>query len=210
MKISAKVLAAINSIIDGKQIKGIRLNNSVSEKDVEATLEEMRKLEILDINNRFTVAGEILLLMIKEYKEAERILCINSIRVGVVTTEKCVIMAPVYNIESRLEEVEVLYKSKQQIMEIILEKYHPLKNGCKRFRINPYESISSEQMSLIVNEFPLEKTLFYSVISEETKSYVCLIEDNEDSIRIDIERCVKEKVEPGSIRREIALIMGVE
>ena len=78
MKVSWNIVLALNSIIDGKPIRGIRLN-TVNEEDkktlIHETIRQMKDNGLLSENGQLTLTGEMLTRILRDYKKnADRIM----------------------------------------------------------------------------------------------------------------------------------------
>lgn len=207
MIIPANILVAINSIVDGEKIKGIRLNLPSSEISINDTIEEMVALEILTAEHHLSIGGEVVVRMIKKYKESTKIICINSMRICLCEDDMCIVIIPYYDIHDYLINIEMKYVKKAAILAALLIDYPPLKNGTKRYSINRVEKMEQNQICNIINSIPTDKALFYAVISnEDVQSFVCLI-DTKNTIKVNLSKKTKEESEAGNIRRELALLL---
>lgn len=208
MELSWNVFLAINSMIDGNPVRGIRFNQVRKDQEeslIEETIREMIDTGISDENGKLTVIGQVLKKNIEQYKSSESVVFINRMRIGLVTGNRCPALIPLYE-EGLLKTIDVRYVNKEIAFLELLEVYPILKAGHIESMI---ERSNTETIANLIMAHGEKEMIMYAKESKTiNENYICLI-DNGVMKKMDVYKKTITEVGGGDIRYQIAGMLGL-
>ncbi len=210
MKVSWNIVLALNSIIDGKPIRGIRLN-AVNEEDkktlIHETIRQMKDNGLLSENGQLTLTGEMLARILRDYKKTSISIFINRMRIGLCYGDICPAVIPQY-VDERLESVDLRYVNKKAVLVELTDAFPTLKGGHLSY---PKSMISTENIALKMTEFPENQLILLASESNnkrKNENYVYLINDKTVN-KIDVYNNTIQEVGGGDVRYQMACMLGL-
>lgn len=94
MIFSKKEMNCFNSIIDGKKIFNIDIQEEYENEEIyiEETIVELQKKKILDENRKITKEGCLPILALEKYKKCRSYIIINNLNIALLNDSKCVVI----------------------------------------------------------------------------------------------------------------------
>ena len=208
MELSWNMFLALNSMIDGEPVKGLKFNKVESSDEdglVNETIREMINCGIAEESGKLTLVGVFLKKAIEDFKTSDNIIFINRMRIGNVTGEICPTITPTYE-SMKLKTVDVRYINKKAAFLELLECYPILKKG---HLSNGKKTLSIEDIAHKVEKRTNKELIMVARESnEKNENYICLIND-EYIEKIDVYKKTIEEVGGGDIRYQIACLLGL-
>ncbi len=209
MELSWDIVLALNSIIDGKRLRGIKFNYVEPNEEktfVKETLRKMIDQELALESGELTEKGELIKLTLEQYKASQAIVYLNRIRIGLSKADNiCPALIPLYK-AGRLSIVDVRLVNKQEIFLAMIEAYPILCQGHLERDIK-YKTIKYLR-SVIMEHDEKEIMLLAKECSFQNENYICIIEDDKIK-KIDAIRNSIQEVGGGDIRHHIAAMLDL-
>ena len=208
MEVSWEIAVALNSLIDGKPLKGIRFNPvdpKHRESFVSSTVEKMTAHGLIEESGELTQSGEVLKEILKEYKSALSVTFINRMRVGIRYNGLCPSLTPLYE-NGRLKSIDMRFVSKEALFLEMIELFPFLQQGHK-------ESIArhcgiSELKDTVLGHSDNEIFMLANENNRQNVNLIFFLED--DGIKkIDVIHETISEVGGGDIRHELAGMLGL-
>ncbi len=199
---------ALNSIIDGKPVRGIRFNAVDPSKEAElvkVTIHQMEELGIVREDGELTVIGVLLKKALFDYKNCNNTLMINNVRIGLTKDDICPTLIPEYA-NDRLKSVDIKYINKKAALLRLIDEYPILMQG---HWLNEKRKISVEEIAKKLEMSPNNGAIFLEQYSSvQNDNYICLLHDQSVEI-VDVNKKTIQEVGGGDVRYKIACMMGL-
>ena len=197
---------ALNSIIDGKPVRGIRFNTVDPSKEAElvkVTIHQMEELGMVREDGELTASGVLLKKTLSDYKNCDSTLLINNVRIGLTKDDICPALIPEYT-NDKLISVDIRYINKKAAFLRLIDEYPILMKG---HWINEKRRISVEEIAIKLEIAPKNGAIFLvQQSSVQNDNYICLLHEQSVEI-VDVNKKTIQEVGGGDVRYKIACMM---
>lgn len=206
MKFIESELICLNSILDGKSIVGIEIKeneNMLKDEYIDEAIIALKGKNIIDSNGKLTKKGIIPIKALEEYKNSERHISINELKIALLDAQN------VIGIDCRENIYDISVFHKLSIINSILEKSEFMRKASKMDKKYKSEGVPIEELLLKKDNFEKEYiriTEYYlgSIVKDNIYYW-----DKETGFQYSLISKRRLQLEPNTMRKKLLNLLDI-
>lgn len=200
MNFSEQELVCFNSILDGKRILGIQIDNTKDMESIEYvndTISSLKEKGIMDSEGKLTKLGILPIRSLELYKSCDNYLIINNTCCGLINDSEAII------IKINEDSYDIYRVNKLKIVTELLEKCPFLRGASSSYPQKKSKEISIELTELLMNDYNYTKDSIHMIkyIDKNVTSNKIYFYDDNQGFRYDLIGKKLIEVQPCDIKR---------
>lgn len=214
MILSNDEMMGLNVLVGNTGFREIPLNwdtNDMSEKQkIKCVLNSLQEKGIVDEKAVFTKEGHLLLLILRKYNAADRIIKINQMRIALCENDLAIILLLKRDENYKLMAVDVHYVHKNMVINSIVFEQRDLGKSYNPFSIRKKFKIDFNEFFKEITKYDIEKMIFVGDGQNQDDSDYVFYWNDERCYCYYYKKEIREEWEVGAIRQRLLEVLEVE
>lgn len=207
MKLSGEELIGLYSFLGHKYLKGIDLKYDTRKESkddmVHRIITSYVDKGIVDSDNRFTKAGELLLKSIDSYAKATKKVLFNQMRIAVCDEDILIVFHLIRDEKYEISAVDIHLCNKNQLLNTIIREYPDIRKAYVPGRLNEKNKLQKKEFQAQIKDFSAKEMLFLGEDSQKLVTDRIVYWNDEKCFCYYVQDEIRENIEVGSIRNMI-------